>query len=548
MAKTPTPTPDHIWQALDTHYTAIKSRTLRQNFIQDPARFAKFSAQTDGIFYDYSKTSMDSTAKTLLLDLLHANDFTQKRADMFQGIKINKTEDRAVLHTALRTFGDTPIMVNNADIMPALNSARDTLFAFADSIRSGAITAANKTPFTDIISIGIGGSDLGPSMVTRALAPYHDGPRVHFVANVDGADISDTLTRCNPAQTLVMIASKTFGTVETLTNADTARRWLQADLGDDFGTHLVAMSSDYERTRDFGIAADRVFPFADWVGGRLSVWGPIGLAIIIAIGAKRFRDFLDGAAQMDSHFQSAELADNLPVLQGIVGLWHRNVCRYPARAILPYEHRLARLPAYLQQLDMESNGKSVTMDGVALKRPTVPLVWGEVGTNGQHAFYQMLHQGTDVIPCEFLVARQGHEAGLVHQHQMLQANCLAQAEALMCGREKSVVRGMMRDAGLTGEACETQAAHRDFDGNRPSTMVIYPKLTPRVLGQMMAMYEHRVFVEGVAWGVNSFDQWGVELGKTMATEMVGFVQAGAAGAGTDGSTAGLIEVIAKGAG
>jgi glucose-6-phosphate isomerase len=413
----------------------------------------------------------------------------------------------------------------------------DRMQAFADALRSGRIKGQGGT-ITDVVNIGIGGSDLGPAMAVLALSPYHDGPRCHFVSNVDGAHVADTLKGLDPARTLVIVASKTFTTIETMTNARTARDWMASGVADP-GAQFVALSSAIDKAAAFGIAADRVFGFEDWVGGRYSMWGPIGLSLMLAIGPARFREMLAGAAAMDAHFRQAPLAENLPVLLALTGIWHRQVLGHASRAVLPYDQRLSRLPAYLQQLEMESNGKRVAMDGRDLARPSGPVVWGEPGTNGQHAFYQLIHQGTDVVPCEFLIAARGHEPELAHQHRLLIANCLAQSEALMRGRSLDEARAMMAAKGLSGAELERQARHRVFPGNRPSVTLAYDMLTPRRLGQIVALYEHRVFVEGVILGINSFDQWGVELGKELATALQPLLEGADAG-GKDGSTRALV--------
>jgi glucose-6-phosphate isomerase len=381
-------------------------------------------------------------------------------------------------------------------------------------------------------------------MVNAALTPYADGPNVHFVSNIDGADIADTLNGLNPATTLVIVASKTFTTIETMTNAKTAKAWLMKDVAEeDIGKHLAALSTAQDKTAAFGIPSEHVFGFEDWVGGRYSVWGPIGLSLMIAIGPDNFMDFLSGAEEMDRHFVETPLENNLPVMLALVGIWHASICGYDSRAVLPYDQRLLRLPAYLQQLDMESNGKGVSMDGQPLARDSGPIVWGEPGTNGQHAFYQLIHQGTRVIPCEFLVARRGHESHLAHQHRLLLANCLAQSEALMLGRNMDTARALMAEKGLTGDELERQAAHRVFTGNRPSVTMMYDVMNPRTLGKIIALYEHRVFVEGVIWGINSFDQWGVELGKILATQMLPLIEGDGLSEGKDGSTRGLLATL-----
>ncbi|MDG1129939.1 MAG: glucose-6-phosphate isomerase [Paracoccaceae bacterium] len=527
---------DACWSRLDSLKDTATARPILSLF-DDPDRAGAFSARFDGMLFDYSKTAIDAATRAALLDLAQAANVEGRRAAMFGGDRINETEGRAVLHTALRAPADAAVFVDGQDVMPAVRHTLDRMQDFADALRAGRITGQGGT-ITDVVNIGIGGSDLGPAMAVLALAPYHDGPRCHFVSNVDGAHVADTLKGLDPARTLLIIASKTFTTIETMTNARTARDWLAASVADP-GAQCVALSSATDKAGAFGIAADRVFGFEDWVGGRYSMWGPIGLSLMLAIGPARFREMLSGAAAMDAHFRQAPLAENLPVLLALTGVWHRQVLGHASRAVLPYDQRLSRLPAYLQQLEMESNGKRVAMDGSDLVRPSGPVVWGEPGTNGQHAFYQLIHQGTDVVPCEFLIAAQGHEPQLAHQHRLLIANCLAQSEALMRGRSLDAARALMAARGLAGAELERQARHRVFPGNRPSVTLAYDRLTPRRLGQIVALYEHRVFVEGVILGINSFDQWGVELGKELATALQPLLEGADAG-GKDGSTRALI--------
>jgi glucose-6-phosphate isomerase len=418
--------------------------------------------------------------------------------------------------------------------MPGVRETLARMGAFADEVRSGRFRAAGGA-VRDVVNIGIGGSDLGPAMAVPALAPYHDGPRCHFVSNVDGAHVTDALKGLDPARTLVIVASKTFTTIETMTNAATVRDWL-ARAGVRPGAQMVALSSATGRVAEWGIDPARVFGFEDWVGGRYSVWGPIGLALMLAIGPGRFAEFLAGGAAMDAHFLAAPPPENLPLLLALTGIWHNQICGHATRAVLPYEQRLARLPAYLQQLEMESNGKRVAMDGSDLTRHSGPVVWGEPGTNGQHAFFQLIHQGTRVIPCEFLLGVAGHEPELAHHHRLLAANCLAQSEALLRGRSLAEARALMAAQGLTGAELDRQARHRVFPGNRPSVTLLYPRLTPFVLGQILALYEHRVFAEGVILGINSFDQWGVELGKELAQSLLPVLEGTAGDEGHDGST------------
>ncbi|MDG0985390.1 MAG: glucose-6-phosphate isomerase [Planktomarina sp.] len=520
---------------LKEKFTAVSGRQIISLF--DDQRAEDFSVRADGLFFDYSKTNIDDETRAMLLALLGKIDLPQKRAAMFSGEKINITEDRAVLHTALRRTSG-PLIVEGCDVMEQVLTTRARLLEFAEAVRSGAVQGQGGA-YTDVVNIGIGGSDLGPAMAYLALKPYAQGPRCHFVSNVDGAHVTDVLENLDPRTTLVIVASKTFTTIETLTNAQTALRWMAAAV-ERPADHFVALSTAREKTSAFGIAADRVFGFEDWVGGRYSVWGPIGLSLAIAIGAEHFRAFLNGAETMDRHFQTAAAQDNLPVMLALVGVWHAQVAGYATRAVLPYEQRLSRFPAYLQQLEMESNGKGVGIDGQDLLDPSGPIVWGEPGTNGQHAFYQLIHQGQHIIPCEFMLAKEGHEPQLAHQHHLLQANCLAQSQALMLGRDLPAALKIAKAKGFEGAELERQARHRVFKGNRPSTTLIYPKLTPFCLGQLIALYEHRVFVEGMILGINSFDQWGVELGKELATALEPVVKGDSAGAHNDPSTVNLV--------
>ncbi|WP_371168891.1 glucose-6-phosphate isomerase [Aliiroseovarius sp. 2305UL8-7] len=529
-----------MFQELKAHCAQTKDRRIADLF-KDETRAARYSTRAGEVIFDWSKTGLDDEAVELLFSVAHASGLDNKRAAMFSGEKINLTEDRAVLHVALRAGGEAEIFVDGEDIVPGVHHTLARMRDFASRLRAGLIRAPGGGRFRDVVNIGIGGSDLGPAMATQAMSPYHDGPRVHFVSNVDGAQIADVLAGLNPAETLVIVASKTFTTIETMTNAATARDWLAREVGQDaVGLHFAALSSNTEKTAEWGIAGERVFGFEDWVGGRYSMWGPIGLSLMIAIGPDRFDQMLEGARAMDAHFRTAEGRDNMPLMLALVGIWHRQICGYPTRAVLPYEQRLARLPAYLQQLEMESNGKRVALDGSTLDVVSGPVVWGEPGTNGQHAFYQLIHQGTDIIPCEFMVGASGHEPELEHQHRLLMANCLAQSQALMVGRSMDVAREMMAAKDYTGDELERQAAHRVFPGNRPSTTLVYPFLTPEILGKIIALYEHRVFVEGVILGINSFDQWGVELGKELAVALEPVVSGREAGDGLDGSTRALV--------
>ncbi|QJP12300.1 glucose-6-phosphate isomerase [Starkeya sp. ORNL1] len=536
---------ESLFAALAKDRTARTGKRVAGLFAEDPKRFERFSASFEDLLLDFSKCSLTADTLASLLALARAVKVEEKRDAMFAGVHINFTEDRAVLHTALRNRTATPFVVDGQDVRGDVAKVLADMAAFAEGIRSGALKGSTGKPITDIVNIGIGGSDLGPAMVTLALAPYHDGPRAHFVSNVDGAHLYDTVKPLDPETTLFIVASKTFTTQETMANAASARRWIVDALGEAaVGAHFAAVSTALDKVAAFGIASDRVFGFWDWVGGRYSVWSAIGLPVMIAIGSKAFGRFLDGGHAIDEHFRTTPLERNLPVLLGLVGIWHRDVCGYATRAVIPYDQHLSRLPAYLQQLDMESNGKQVTKDGVRPAHDTGPVVWGEPGTNGQHAFFQLIHQGTSPIPVEFLIAAKGHDEnslpGLERQHAMLIANCLAQSEALMRGRTLEEARAQLVEKGMSEEQIALIAPHRVFPGDRPSVTIAYEKLDPYALGRIIALYEHRVFTEGAIWGINSFDQWGVELGKELANTLLPAVESGQAPADLSGSAAGLL--------
>lgn len=517
---------------------------IRAAFASDSERFAKYSASFDDLLFDYSKSAVNEPVMALLEKAATSAGIAAKRDAMFSGKIINITEKRAVLHTALRNRTNTPVIVDGKNVMPDINSVLGAMSAFSEGIRSGAIKGATGKKITDVINIGIGGSDLGPTMTTLAMAPYHDGPRLHYVSNVDGAHIADTIKLLNPETSLFIVASKTFTTIETMTNAQTARAFVAETLGEDaVQHHFAAVSTAPEKVAAFGIDRDRVFGFWDWVGGRYSIWSAIGLPLMIAIGPENFVKFLEGAHAMDNHFHSAPLRENLPMLLGLIGWYQRNVLNYTSRAVIPYDQRLSRFAAYLQQLDMESNGKGVVMDGSPVVGSSGPVVWGEPGTNGQHAFFQLLHQGTDIIPVEFMIAANGFEPELRHQHQLLMSNCLAQSQALLKGRTMEEAKAQLLAQNWTGDEAEKIAPHRVFAGNRPSITIVYDKLTPFALGRLIALYEHRVFVEGVLFGINSFDQWGVELGKELATGLLPVIQGDKGTDGLDSSTAGLVAAL-----
>jgi glucose-6-phosphate isomerase len=503
-----------MFDELLKYFQKVKDRKITSLFDQDKQRATNFSVLQEDMFLDFSKTNIDQQAFKLLSDLAKFRGISEARDEMFKGELINTSESRAVLHTALRNLEGSPIYVDKIDIMPSVLQTLEKMKEFSERVRSGQLSGQGGA-ISDVVNIGIGGSDLGPAMVVRALAPYHNGPKCHFISNVDGSHIHDVLSKLNPETTLVIIASKTFTTSETMKNAQTAYAWM-SEVVNEPSLQFVAVSTAVQKTDAFGISRSNVFGFEDWVGGRYSIWGPIGLSIIIAIGGEAFVAFLNGAHDMDMHFKTAEIGENLPILLALVGIWHNQICNYSTRAVLPYDQRLGKLPAYLQQLEMESNGKGVDLDGNPLNFHSAPVVWGEAGTNGQHAFFQLLHQGTRVIPCEFLVAAQSHEPYLDHHHKSLLSNCFAQSEALMQGRSFEEVCSNFKNEHIEKRKFEHQARHRVFPGSRPSTTLLYPKLTPRILGKIIALYEHRVFVEGKILGINSFDQWGVELGKDIA--------------------------------
>ncbi|MFZ5677843.1 MAG: glucose-6-phosphate isomerase [Pseudomonadota bacterium] len=529
------------FDALMQHRAKKPLRDMRQVFNDDPLRFKHFSLSQNDLLLDWSKCAVTNETMKLLHELAAASDVTAKRDQMFAGDLINTSEQRAVLHIALRNRSNRPIRVDGKDVMPDVNHVLTQMRDFATGLRSGAIATASGKRITDVVNIGIGGSDLGPAMTVLALAPYHDGPRLHFVSNVDGAHLADTLKTLDPARTLFLIASKTFTTIETMTNAHSARDWIVKHLGETaVPKHFAAISTALDKVKAFGIGEERTFGFWDWVGGRYSVWSAIGLPLMIAIGPENFVHFLAGAHEMDEHFRAAPLEQNLPVTLGLIGVWHRNICAYATRAVIPYDQRLARLPAYLQQLDMESNGKGVERDGTPAETQTGPVVWGEPGTNGQHAFFQLIHQGTSVIPVEFLIGAQSHEPGLPIHHDLLMANCLAQSEALMRGRTLAEARSQLLAQGKSEAEAARLAPHRVFTGDRPSLTIAYRKLDPHTLGRLIALYEHRVFTEAAIWNINAFDQWGVELGKELATGLLPIVEGKEDASARDASTQGLV--------
>ena len=528
-----------LWGGLRAEAARLGQRSLRDLFEADANRFGVHSYRLNDLLIDFSKEKMDMGAWAALLRLAHARGVEARRDAMFAGEAINETEGRAAFHAALRGGAGPDAAVDGRPVMAEVEETLDRFLDFAEAVRTGAYGTVNGGQFTDVVNIGIGGSDLGPAMACRALRPDADGPEMHFISNVDGAHATDILARLDPTTTLIVVASKTFTTLETMTNARAARDWLATALGEEAGTHIAAVSSNVEGAGAFGVAPERVFGFWDWVGGRYSIWSAIGLPLAIAIGADDFRAFLKGAADMDEHFRTTPMAENLPVLLALAGIWRRNLMNWPTVALIPYDQRLEFFAAYVQQLDMESNGKSVTADGAAPRGATGPVIWGEPGTNSQHSFFQHLHQGTDVIPVDFLIARHARE-DLGDHHALLVANCLAQSRALAFGRTGDEAAEGMRARGMEEAEVRRLTPHRTFPGDRPSTTIVYDRLDPYALGRLIALFEHKVFVQGAIWGVNSYDQWGVELGKDLAIALIPMVKGEAGVEGVDGSTAGLL--------
>ena len=536
------PTQTSAWKALREHHGEVADLEMRRLFGDDPDRAARFSLTLGDLLFDFSKNRITDRTVSLLMELCEECGVRDWIARMFAGDAINETEGRAVLHTALRNRGDRAVTVDGKDVMPDIRRVLSQMRTFVTSVREGTWMGHTGRTITDVVNIGIGGSDLGPVMVTEALRPYwKHGLRAHFVSNVDGTHLSEVLRQVQPETTLFIVASKTFTTQETLTNARSARRWLVERLGTDAAVakHFVALSTNREAVVEFGIDPANMFEFWDWVGGRYSLWSAIGLSIATVIGMDRFEEVLAGAYEVDEHFRTAPLRENIPVMMAVLGVWYHNFFGASAHAVLPYDQYLHRFAAYLQQADMESNGKRASRDGeIITSYTTGPIVWGEPGTNGQHAFFQLLHQGTHLVPCDFIVAAQSQNPMPPH-HDILVANCIAQAEALMRGKTAQEARRELEQAGVPEERLSTLVPHKTFPGNRPSNTLMLEKLTPRALGRLVALYEHKIFVQGVIWNVYSFDQWGVELGKQLAKAILPELS-GAEGQ-HDGSTRQLIE-------
>jgi glucose-6-phosphate isomerase len=530
------------WKALAKHYQDIAGLHLRDFFAQDPQRFERFSVRLDDILFDYSKNRITAETLPLLLDLARQQGLAEKIEAMFTGQKINVTEKRAVLHIALRNRSNRPILVDGVDVMPEVNLVLDKLRAFSDTVRSGGWQGYTGKSITDIVNIGIGGSDLGPQMVTAALKHYaQPGLNAHFVSNIDGTHLVETLKPLSPETTLFIVASKTFTTLETMTNAQSAREWFlaQAKAEAAVAQHFVAVSTNAAEVAKFGIDTQNMFEFWDWVGGRYSLWSAIGLPIILSIGMDRFEELLLGAHKVDEYFRTAPFESNIPVIMGMLGIWYNNFFGAQTQAILPYDQYLYRFAAYFQQGDMESNGKSVTTRGQRVDYSTGPIIWGEPGTNGQHAFYQLIHQGTKLIPCDFLAPAISHNP-LGEHHTLLLANFLAQTEALMKGKTAAEVRAELSGASLSEADLAILVPAKIFEGNKPSNSFLFKKLTPETLGSLIALYEHKIFTQGAVWGINSFDQWGVELGKQLAKAIEPELQGDERISSHDSSTNGLI--------
>ena len=517
---------------------------MRRLFDDDPGRFAQFSLRLDDLLLDYSKNLVTRETMSLLCALARDRGVEAWRDKMFSGAKINFTERRAVLHTALRAALDAkhvPVMVDGQDVLPGVRRVLDRMRVFTESVRSGAWRGYSGKPITDVVNIGIGGSYLGPLMVCRALHPYSDKVKLHFVSNVDGTDLLENLRGLDPQSTLFIVASKTFTTQETLMNARSARDWLLRSAGDakHIARHFVALSTNAREVEAFGIDVANMFEFSDWVGGRYSLWSSIGLPIALAAGMDNFEELLRGGYEMDTHFRTAPLERNMPVILALLGIWYNNFHNVSTQALLPYDQTLEYFVSYFQQADMESNGKRVDREGVAVDYATGPVLWGGIGTNSQHAFFQLIHQGTQMVPADFIASAQGfHPLG--EHHATLVSNFFAQTEALMRGKTEAEARNELQNSGMDAQAIEALLPHKVFVGNKPTNSILFEKLTPRTLGRLIALYEHKIFVQGIVWNINSYDQWGVELGKQLAGHIQAELRSGAEISAHDSSTNGLI--------
>ena len=540
------PTRLPAWNALKEHFTGFQGVPMRRLFDQEPERFERFSVELDQLLFDYSKNRISAKTRQLLVRLARESKLREAIEGMFQGTRINSTENRAVLHVALRADAEEAIMVDGLNVVPGVQQVRSQMAAFVDKMHRLELLGQTGKPITTVVNIGIGGSDLGPAMVCQALRPFwKSGFRAFFVSNIDGAHLAQTLAQVDPETTLFCVASKTFTTQETLTNAHTAKAWLCRELGSEaaVGKHFVAASQNVDAVGAFGIPEQRMFRFWDWVGGRFSLWSAIGLPIACVVGAEAFGRLLAGARSSDNHFREAPFEENIPVLMGLLGVWYTNFFGAAAHAILPYDQNLARFAAYFQQGDMESNGKSVDRDGQRIDDyATGPVIFGEPGTNGQHAFYQLIHQGTRLIPADFIAPiRPQHP--LSSHHEILLSHFLAQTEALMRGKTEGEARAELQAAKIQGEALVKLLPHKCFVGNRPTNSFLVDEVTPYTLGQLIALYEHKIFVQGHVWNINSFDQWGVELGKQLAKTLLSEMRGGETVAPHDSSTRGLLARI-----
>jgi glucose-6-phosphate isomerase len=543
MLQSINPTRTVSWRKLNDHFKLVKNIHMKELFAQDPARFHKYSLRFNDILLDYSKNRMNDETMSLLLELARETNVADAIEKMFSGDPINETEGRSVLHVALRNRANTEITVEGRDVMPDVSRVLDQIKNFCDRLHSGETTGYTGKKISTIVNIGIGGSDLGPAMVTECLKPYaKEGMNIHFVSNVDGTHISEVLKIIDPETTLFLIASKTFTTQETMTNAQTARNWFVERAGDErhIAKHFIAISTNAKKAQKFGIAEENVFEFWDWVGGRYSLWSAIGISIACYIGFDNFIELLSGAHEMDIHFKSESIERNIPVILALIGIWYNNFFEAESMAILPYDQYMRRFPAYLQQTDMESNGKSVDRSGRPVTYRTGPVIWGEPGTNGQHAFYQLLHQGTRIVPADFLAPAISHNP-IGEHHNILLSNFFAQTEALLMGKGKEEILSDLFEEGKQKDDIKRLWPFRAFEGNRPTNSILFKQLTPRTLGSLIAMYEHKIFVQGVIWNIFSFDQWGVELGKQLAKKILPELKNDEPVVSHDSSTNGLID-------
>ncbi|MEZ9133432.1 glucose-6-phosphate isomerase [Vibrio breoganii] len=545
MLKNINPMHTDAWKALTAHFESAQDMEMKDLFAQDSERFDNFSKNFgDDILVDYSKNLVNDETMKHLFDLAKQTELKSAIDAMFSGETINKTEGRSVLHTALRNRSNTPVVVNGEDVMPAVNAVLEKIKSFTDRVIGGEWKGYTGKAITDVVNIGIGGSDLGPFMVTEALAPYKNHLNLHFVSNVDGTHIAETLKKVNPETTLFLVASKTFTTQETMTNAHSARDWFLAEAQDEahVAKHFAALSTNGQAVSEFGIDTDNMFEFWDWVGGRYSLWSAIGLSIALGVGYDNFVELLAGAHEMDNHFKSTDLENNIPTILALIGIWYNNFHGAESETILPYDQYMHRFAAYFQQGNMESNGKYTDRNGDAVDYQTGPIIWGEPGTNGQHAFYQLIHQGTKLIPCDFIAPAISHNPTGDH-HQKLMSNFFAQTEALAFGKSREVVEAELVAAGKSAQEVAELAPFKVFEGNRPTNSILVKQITPRTLGNLIAMYEHKIFVQGVIWNIFTFDQWGVELGKQLANQILPELADDSAVDSHDSSTNGLINAF-----